>query len=65
MCEARFDDKAVFAGDAMRFEDFRDALESKASTFNLVPGMGVHQPFIAPHRVYTGQELSVTLAVSE
>ncbi len=43
---------------------FRDALESKANTFNLVPGMGVHQPFIAPHRVYTGQELSVTLAVT-
>ena len=43
---------------------FRDALESKASTFDLVPGTGVHQPFIAPHRVYTGPELSVTLAVT-
>ncbi len=43
---------------------FRDALENKASTFDLGPGMGVHHPFIAPHRVYTGRDLSVSLAVT-
>ena len=43
---------------------FRDALQSKASTFGLGPGMGVHHPFIAPHRVYTGRDLSVSLAVT-
>lgn len=41
---------------------YRPAFESKAMTFDLRPGFGVHHPFIAPHRVHTGSDLSVSLA---
>jgi hypothetical protein len=43
---------------------FKESLEASAQTFDLQAGMGVHHPFIAPHRVYTGPELSVTLAIT-
>lgn len=43
---------------------FRESFEAKAQTFELQAGMGVHHPFIAPHRVYTDSSLSVTLAVT-
>lgn len=36
--------------------------EPKAMRFDLTPGSGVHHPFIAPHRVHTGPELSISLA---
>lgn len=32
--------------------------------FQLEPGLGVHHPFIAPHLVPTGPELSISLAVT-
>jgi len=38
------------------------SFESKAMTFDLRPGLGVHHPFIAPHRVHTGSALSISLA---
>lgn len=38
------------------------SFESKAKTFDLKPGLGVHHPFIAPHRVHTDSELSISLA---
>ncbi len=42
---------------------YAPSFESKAMTFELRPGTGVHHPFIAPHRVHTtGGELSITLA---
>ncbi|MGA9421302.1 MAG: hypothetical protein WBW61_03005 [Rhodanobacteraceae bacterium] len=41
---------------------YAPSIESKAMTFELRPGIGVHHPFIAPHRVHTGAELSITLA---
>lgn len=43
---------------------YRPSLESLAMTFELEPGLGVHHPFIAPHLVRTGPELSVSLAVT-
>jgi hypothetical protein len=43
---------------------YRHAFESKAMTFELAPGLGLHHPFIAPHRVHTGAELSISLAVT-
>ena len=43
---------------------YRDALEAKAMRFDLHPGHGVHQPFIAPHLVRTGQQLSISLALT-
>ncbi len=36
--------------------------ETKAMRFDLTPGVGVHHPFIAPHRVHTGPERSISLA---
>lgn len=43
---------------------YRDSCESKVMTFRLQPGLGVHHPFIAPHRVHTGGELSISLALT-
>lgn len=43
---------------------YRPSIESKATTYELQPGLGVHHPFIAPHRVHTGSELSVSLALT-
>lgn len=43
---------------------YRPALEDKAMMFELRPGLGVHHPFIAPHRVHTGAALSVSLALT-
>jgi hypothetical protein len=40
------------------------SFESKAMTFELRPGLGVHHPFISPHRVHTGAQLSISLAVT-
>jgi hypothetical protein len=43
---------------------YKPSIESKAMTYELRPGLGVHHPFIAPHRVHTGSELSVSLALT-
>ncbi|MGH8156933.1 MAG: cupin-like domain-containing protein [Rhodanobacter sp.] len=43
---------------------YKPSFESKAMSFGLEPGLGVHHPFIAPHRVHTGAELSISLAVT-
>jgi hypothetical protein len=43
---------------------YRPSLERKAMTFELAPGLGVHHPFIAPHLVTTGRELSISLAIT-
>jgi hypothetical protein len=40
------------------------AFQRKAMTFELAPGLGVHHPFIAPHLVRTGRELSISLAIT-
>lgn len=39
-------------------------IESKATVFSLRPGLGVHHPFIAPHLVHTGPEISISLAIT-
>lgn len=43
---------------------YKPSFESKAMSFELRPGLGVHHPFIAPHRVHTGPKLSISLAMS-
>jgi Cupin-like domain len=43
---------------------YNPAFERKAMTFALAPGLGVHHPFIAPHLVTTGRELSISLAIT-
>jgi hypothetical protein len=43
---------------------YRPSLVAKAQTFALAPGLGVHHPFIAPHLVTTGPELSISLAIT-
>jgi len=43
---------------------YHPSFESKAMTFALKPGVGLHHPFIAPHRVHTGPELAVSLALT-
>ena len=41
---------------------YKPSFEAKAMVYELRPGLGVHHPFIAPHRVHTGPELSISLA---
>ena len=43
---------------------YRAELEALAMRFQLEPGLGVHHPFIAPHLVHTGSELSISLAIT-
>ena len=43
---------------------YKPAFERKAMVFDLEPGLGVHHPFIAPHLVTTGRQLSISLAIT-
>ncbi len=43
---------------------YHSGLAAKAQRFALEPGLGVHHPFIAPHLVTTGPNVSVSLAVT-
>jgi len=43
---------------------WHDGLPAKARRFELEPGLGVHHPFIAPHLVTTGQNFSISLAIT-
>ena len=43
---------------------YRPELDARAMRFQLEPGLGVHHPFIAPHLVHTGPELSISLAIT-
>lgn len=43
---------------------YKTSFDRKAMTFELAPGLGVHHPFIAPHLVKTGRELSISLAIT-
>jgi hypothetical protein len=43
---------------------YQPSFEAKAMLFDLAPGLGVHHPFIAPHLVTTGPELSISLAIT-
>jgi hypothetical protein len=61
MTEAQKDFLLAYVGSR---PPYKPAIESKASIFELRPGLGVHHPFIAPHRVHTGSELSISLAVT-
>jgi len=41
---------------------YRPEFEARAVHFALRPGIGLHHPFIAPHRVWTHSDLSISLA---
>ncbi|MBN2692154.1 MAG: transcription factor jumonji JmjC domain-containing protein [Burkholderiaceae bacterium] len=41
---------------------YKPEFEARALHFALRPGLGVHHPFIAPHRVWTHSNLSISLA---
>lgn len=43
---------------------YKPEFEARARHFALRPGLGVHHPFIAPHRVWTHSDLSVSLALT-
>lgn len=43
---------------------YQPSFEDKAMLYTLRPGIGVHHPFIAPHRVHTAGELSISLALT-
>jgi hypothetical protein len=43
---------------------YKQEFQSAAQVYELTPGMGVHHPFIAPHWVKNGPEVSVSLALT-
>ena len=43
---------------------YQPSFEAKAMHFEMHPGLGVHHPFIAPHRVHTLDGLSISLALT-
>jgi len=43
---------------------YRTELEAQAMVYDLAAGTGVHHPFIAPHWAKTGEDLSISLAVT-
>ena len=42
---------------------YRDELADAGSAWRLVPGIGVHHPPLAPHRIQNGKDVSVSLAL--
>jgi Cupin-like domain len=43
---------------------YRDGVQDKASVFELVPGVGVNIPSLAPHWVQNGDEVSVSVNIN-
>lgn len=54
----------LFSFDADARPAWHDGLPARARVFELEPGLGVHHPFIAPHLVTTGQNFSISLAIT-
>jgi hypothetical protein len=50
-----------YAGD-LNAAQYREAIEAKALEVRLQPGVGVHQPPLAPHWVKNGKDYSVSLS---
>ncbi len=43
---------------------WKDEFQGKAHTFQAAPGTGVFMPFTAPHTVYNGPDVSITLSLT-
>jgi hypothetical protein len=54
----------LFSDDAQARPAYHAGLPAKARRFELRPGLGVHHPFIAPHLVTTGANVSISLAIT-
>jgi Cupin-like domain len=50
----------AYEGDAIRW---RPAHASRGQAFHCTPGDALHMPFISPHHVKNGSELSITLSI--
>lgn len=61
MTEAQKDALLAYSGSR---PEYHPSFEAKATIYDLEPGIGVHHPFIAPHLVTTGPEVSVSLAIT-
>ncbi|MBT2325669.1 cupin-like domain-containing protein [Variovorax paradoxus] len=58
------DKDRLLAAFKSRRPTYSPSFEAKAMHYELRPGLGVHHPFIAPHRVHTGPELPISLALT-
>lgn len=54
----------IFSYDEDARAKYSDDLEARAQRFELVPGLGVHHPFIAPHLIRTTSQVSISLAIT-
>jgi len=44
--------------------NYKEESQSKANTYHLIPGKGVHQPSQAPHWVKNGNSVSISLSIN-
>jgi hypothetical protein len=44
--------------------DFREEMQDTARSYRLTPGLGVHNPPLAPHWVRNGTDISVSLSLN-
>ena len=65
------DDRALVSEENMeispsryRNQTYHASYEERASIFHLEPGDGVHIPYLAPHWVHTGEDYSVSMAMT-
>jgi hypothetical protein len=54
----------VFARPAMPKPGYKPEYGPKAMHFTLSPGVGVHQPLLAPHAVANGTQMSIAMALT-
>jgi len=57
------DELEVFCSRITRQFQMRDELQNLRKQFEMVPGEGVYLPFLAPHSVVNGDEVSISLSV--
>ncbi len=55
--------ECFYAGDDSAAQ-YRDHIQPKAQVFTLKPGVGVHQPMLAPHWVGNGDAPSISLSIA-
>lgn len=69
---SRFDDVVMSSAERDRLlgdqgqprPRYKKSLEDRVTLFDLLPGDGLHHPFIAPHLISTGEDISISLAVT-
>jgi hypothetical protein len=62
-CATEEDREARFTGEHRNLV-FKDEYQARATTFELVPGTGVHVPVAAPHWIKNGKDVSISFSIT-